>query len=170
MPGARDAQYCWLCVVGTNFLVRANAILEVGGSPQYTLTEDFALGMEMKKFGWHCRWGPTADCSCCCEVGGRGGMLLMGALLHRAQAVGRVTSWCVPAPVWQGTQGVTPRIQDVGLVANHQTGCILMVAHLSPPASFKLNVPAGRGRTPLSRSCCSWLQVCAGVPGYWRGA
>ena len=41
---------------GTNFLVRSNALLEVGGSPQYTLTEDFALGMEMKKYGWHCRY------------------------------------------------------------------------------------------------------------------
>lgn len=44
------------CYAGTNFLVRANAILEVGGSPQYTLTEDYALGMEMKKYGWHCRY------------------------------------------------------------------------------------------------------------------
>ena len=41
---------------GTNFLVRANALLEVGGSPQYTLTEDYALGMELKKYGWHCRY------------------------------------------------------------------------------------------------------------------
>ena len=40
---------------GTNFLVRAQAIMEVGGSPGYTMTEDYALGMEMKKFGWHCR-------------------------------------------------------------------------------------------------------------------
>ncbi len=36
--------------------MRSNALLEVGGSPQYTLTEDFALGMEMKKYGWHCRY------------------------------------------------------------------------------------------------------------------
>lgn len=41
---------------GTNFLVRSNALLEVGGSPQYTLTEDYALGMELKKYGWHCRY------------------------------------------------------------------------------------------------------------------
>ena len=25
-------------------------------SPEYTLTEDFALGMELKKRGWHCRY------------------------------------------------------------------------------------------------------------------
>ena len=57
--------------------MRANAILEVGGSPQYTLTEDFALGMEMKKFGWHCRWALTAT-----FVLAAGG--LTGGLLHRA--------------------------------------------------------------------------------------
>ena len=68
--GEHAAQYCWPLVAGTNFLVRANAILEVGGSPQYTLAEDFALGMEMKKFGWHCRWAPTADCSCCWKGAG----------------------------------------------------------------------------------------------------
>lgn len=36
--------------------VRSNALLESGGSPTWTLTEDFALGMELKKFGWHCRY------------------------------------------------------------------------------------------------------------------
>ncbi|DBB00628.1 TPA: hypothetical protein ACH3X3_002312 [Trebouxia sp. C0006] len=46
----------FISCTGTNFLVRSNALLEVGGSPQYTLTEDFALGMEMKKYGWHCRY------------------------------------------------------------------------------------------------------------------
>lgn len=30
--------------------------MEVGGSPMYTMTEDYALGMELKKFGWHCRY------------------------------------------------------------------------------------------------------------------
>ena len=30
--------------------------MEVGGSPTYTLTEDFALGMELKKYGWQCRY------------------------------------------------------------------------------------------------------------------
>ena len=44
------------CDAGTNFLVRAQAIMEVGGSPMYTMTEDYALGMELKKFGWHCRY------------------------------------------------------------------------------------------------------------------
>ena len=32
------------------------AMMEVGGSPTWTLTEDFALGMELKKFGWNCRY------------------------------------------------------------------------------------------------------------------
>ncbi len=41
---------------GTNFLVRARAFREAGGSPTYTLTEDFALGMEMAKWGWRCRY------------------------------------------------------------------------------------------------------------------
>ena len=36
--------------------VRSNALLESGGSPTWTLTEDFALGMELKKYGWHCRY------------------------------------------------------------------------------------------------------------------
>ena len=27
-----------------------------GGSPMYTMTEDYALGMELKKYGWHCRY------------------------------------------------------------------------------------------------------------------
>ena len=36
--------------------MRSNALLEVGGSPTWTLTEDYALGMELKKFGWHCRY------------------------------------------------------------------------------------------------------------------
>ena len=30
--------------------------LQAGGSPTFTLTEDFALGMEMKKLKWHCRY------------------------------------------------------------------------------------------------------------------
>ena len=36
--------------------IRSNALLEAGGSPTWTLTEDFALGMELKKYGWHCRY------------------------------------------------------------------------------------------------------------------
>ena len=30
--------------------------MEVGGLPQYTLTEDFAMGMELKMLGWQCRY------------------------------------------------------------------------------------------------------------------
>ena len=45
----------FISCTGTNFLVRARALLEVGGSPTWTLTEDFALGMELKRTGWHCR-------------------------------------------------------------------------------------------------------------------
>ena len=30
--------------------------LQAGGSPTYTLTEDFALGMEMCKLKWQCRY------------------------------------------------------------------------------------------------------------------
>ena len=44
------------CCAGTNFLVRCKAVREAGWSPQYTMTEDFALGMEMKKAQWHCRY------------------------------------------------------------------------------------------------------------------
>ena len=46
----------FLLCAGTNFLVRAKAFVEVGMSPQYTMTEDFALGMELKKKKWHCRY------------------------------------------------------------------------------------------------------------------
>ena len=41
---------------GNEVQVRSNALLEVGGSPTWTLTEDYALGMELKKYGWHCRY------------------------------------------------------------------------------------------------------------------
>ena len=41
---------------GTNFLIRANAFQECGWSPTWTLTEDFALGMELKKRRWQCRY------------------------------------------------------------------------------------------------------------------
>ena len=30
--------------------------MQAGGSPTYTLTEDFALGMEMVKRRWKCRY------------------------------------------------------------------------------------------------------------------
>ena len=32
------------------------SVMQVGWSPTYTLTEDFALGMELKKNKWHCRY------------------------------------------------------------------------------------------------------------------
>lgn len=43
-------------IPATALQVRSNALLEAGGSPTWTLTEDFALGMELKKYGWHCRY------------------------------------------------------------------------------------------------------------------
>lgn len=33
--------------------------MQAGGSPTYTLTEDFALGMEMVKRQWRCRYVPS---------------------------------------------------------------------------------------------------------------
>ena len=36
--------------------MRSNAYQEAGWTPTWTLTEDFALGMEMKRNGWHCRY------------------------------------------------------------------------------------------------------------------
>jgi len=41
---------------GTNFLLRAAAFKEAGWFPEWTLTEDFALGIELKKLGWQCRY------------------------------------------------------------------------------------------------------------------
>ncbi|KAK9810557.1 hypothetical protein WJX73_000559 [Symbiochloris irregularis] len=46
----------FISCTGTNFLVRARAFQDVGWSPTYTLTEDFALGMELKKNKWQCRY------------------------------------------------------------------------------------------------------------------
>ncbi|KAK9823799.1 hypothetical protein WJX72_005584 [[Myrmecia] bisecta] len=46
----------FISCTGTNFLVRAQAFKEAGWSPTYTMTEDYALGMELKKKGWHCRY------------------------------------------------------------------------------------------------------------------
>ena len=46
---------------GTNFLVRSKAFQECGWSPEYTLTEDYALGMELKMRHWQvCRPGIQA--------------------------------------------------------------------------------------------------------------
>ena len=43
--------------------MRSKAFMEVGGSPTYTLTEDFALGMELKKYGWQCRYVQVKPCN-----------------------------------------------------------------------------------------------------------
>ena len=50
------ADGCALRCAGTNFLTRSTAFQQAGWSPEFTLTEDFALGMELKKHKWHCRW------------------------------------------------------------------------------------------------------------------
>ena len=49
------ADGCALRCAGTNFLTRSTAFQQAGWSPEFTLTEDFALGMELKKHKWHCR-------------------------------------------------------------------------------------------------------------------
>ena len=36
---------------GTNFAIRASALAQVGWFPDYTVTEDYALGMELKMAG-----------------------------------------------------------------------------------------------------------------------
>ncbi|RMZ57138.1 hypothetical protein APUTEX25_003595 [Auxenochlorella protothecoides] len=41
---------------GTNFLVRARAFADAGWFPEWTLTEDFALGIELKRRYWQCRY------------------------------------------------------------------------------------------------------------------
>ena len=43
-------------VAGTNFLIRSAAFREAGWSPEYTLTEDYALGMVLKMNRWKCRY------------------------------------------------------------------------------------------------------------------
>lgn len=43
--------------------MRSKAFMEVGGSPTYTLTEDFALGMELKKYEWQCRYVQVKPCA-----------------------------------------------------------------------------------------------------------
>jgi endoglucanase len=46
----------FISCTGTNFLTRSRAFYEAGWSPEYTLTEDYALGMELKKRRWECRY------------------------------------------------------------------------------------------------------------------
>ena len=41
---------------GTNFLLRSRAFHDAGWFPEWTLTEDFALGIELKRRGWQCRY------------------------------------------------------------------------------------------------------------------
>ena len=41
---------------GTNFLLRAKAFQHAGWFPEWTLTEDFALGIELKRRKWQCRY------------------------------------------------------------------------------------------------------------------
>lgn len=41
---------------GTNFLLRSRAFCDAGWFPEWTLTEDFALGIELKRRGWQCRY------------------------------------------------------------------------------------------------------------------
>ena len=47
---------CACTHVGTNFLIRSAAFREAGWSPEFTLTEDYALGMLLKMNKWHCRY------------------------------------------------------------------------------------------------------------------
>lgn len=47
---------CMCVCAGTNFLTRSIAFEQAGWSPEYTLTEDYALGMELRKRKWKCRY------------------------------------------------------------------------------------------------------------------
>ncbi|KAL3150937.1 hypothetical protein ABBQ32_000684 [Trebouxia sp. C0010 RCD-2024] len=46
----------FISCTGTNFLTRSAAFEQAGWSPEYTLTEDYALGMELTKRKWYCRY------------------------------------------------------------------------------------------------------------------
>ena len=41
-----------MLAAGTNFGVRANALAHCGFFPTYSITEDYALGMELKTRGY----------------------------------------------------------------------------------------------------------------------
>ena len=43
------------CACGFSIAASSTA-QQAGWTPTWTLTEDFALGMEMKRYGWHCRY------------------------------------------------------------------------------------------------------------------
>lgn len=47
LPGCDAVGY--IACTGTNFCIRANALCECGWFPDWTITEDYALGMELKK-------------------------------------------------------------------------------------------------------------------------
>lgn len=42
----------FISCAGTNFVIRSSAFAEAGYFPTHTLTEDYALGMEMRRKGW----------------------------------------------------------------------------------------------------------------------
>ncbi len=44
------------CPAGTNFCIRAKALAACGWFPEYTITEDYALSMELKKRGFTGKW------------------------------------------------------------------------------------------------------------------
>ncbi|KAK9814697.1 hypothetical protein WJX72_010067 [[Myrmecia] bisecta] len=46
----------FISCTGSNFIVAAEAVRQAGLMPTYTLTEDYALGMEMRMRGWKCRY------------------------------------------------------------------------------------------------------------------
>lgn len=55
MLPAMDGWGCLSCT-GTNFVIRANAIKTVGYFPEYTVTEDYALSLELGRHGFNTRY------------------------------------------------------------------------------------------------------------------
>jgi cellulose synthase/poly-beta-1,6-N-acetylglucosamine synthase-like glycosyltransferase len=53
LPGA----FAWgyIACTGTNFCLRVRALAHCGWFPEYTITEDYALGMELKSRGYKVR-------------------------------------------------------------------------------------------------------------------
>ena len=83
---------CRPVIAGTNFLIRSSAFSECGWMPEYTLTEDYALGMELKMRKWQVR------------------RQLHGAMLHtpRHCSLSSVSSSPLQSCQWTGTS-----LQDV---------------------------------------------------------
>ncbi|KAJ9506235.1 hypothetical protein QJQ45_014216, partial [Haematococcus lacustris] len=50
LPGA--CAWGYIACTGTNFCIRARALAHCGWFPEYTITEDYALGMELKSRGY----------------------------------------------------------------------------------------------------------------------